>query len=287
VILVLRLGPYLELDYDRLIQFHLDQRNRVTPVCALDGSALHSFAISASRRNDAAFLFRHQLAESRTPCSAYVHYGYRNGLANAADVRRLTLDAFAGVAAFDPAGKEIRPGVWVGREVRIARGARILAPAYIGDYSRIRATAVITRGSALEHHVEVDYGAVVEDCNVLPFTYVGAALDMTHAVVGNRRVYHLPRNVEVEIADSKLLDAASEHAPLRVLAGMASLVTFLPRQIVRGIFPAQHREPPASLPAAVNAPSPALKAAAAREAADESAHSEFPNLMVARRYGNE
>lgn len=287
LILVQRLGPYLELDYDHLIQFHLDQRNRVTPVCGPDGSALHTFAISASRRNDAAFLFRHQLAQSRTPCSSYVHCGYRNGLANAADLRRLTQDAFRGIAALEPAGEEIRPGVWVGREVRIAHGARILAPAYIGAYGKIRSAAVITRGSALEHHVEVDYGAVVEDCSVLPYTYVGAGLDMTHAVVGNRRVYHLPRKTEVEIADSKLLDAASEHAPLRVLASMASLVTFLPRQMMRGIFPARHREQPASLPAAVNAPSPALKSAAAREAADESAHSEFPNLMVARRYGNE
>src|SRR5690348_11884101 len=61
LVLVQRMGPYLELDYDELIQFHLDQHGRVTRVVDETGKSLEAFVISASRRNDAAFLFRHQL----------------------------------------------------------------------------------------------------------------------------------------------------------------------------------------------------------------------------------
>ncbi len=288
LVLVLRLGPYLELDIEDLLQFHLDQRNRVTPVCDPAGGPLHAFAISASRRNDAAFLFRHQLEESRTPCNRYIFRGYINRLDGARDLRRLAVDAFTSAAALQPIGRELRPGVWAGEGVRIAAGARVLAPAYLGSYSKVRTRAVVTRYSVLEHHAEVDCGTVVEHSTLLPYTYVGAGLDLAHSVAGNRRVYNLRRNAEVQITDPKLVDAVPAHAPIRALASVVSLAAFLPRQFVRGIFPSSQREQPASLPAAVSAPSPALKSPAALEAAAESNNSQFPaNLMVARRYGNE
>ena len=287
VLLVMRLGPYLELDFDDLIQFHLDQRNRVTAVCDPEGAPLHTFAISASRRNDAAYLFRHQLEQFRSECQGYVFRGYSNLLQNAGDLRRLTQAAFHGEASFvKPVGRQLKPGVWAGEGARIARNARVLAPAYVGRYAKVRAKAVVTRGSALEHHAEADCGTVIEDSNILPFTRVGAGLDLTHAVVGSRHVFNIPREVEVEITDPALVSAASAHAPLRALTTMAALVTFLPRQIVRGMLPKQQAAPE-TLTAAVHAPSPALKAPKAREAA-ESARNEFPtNLIVARRYGNE
>ena len=101
--------------------------------------------------------------------------------------------------------RELKPGIWVGDGARIHRKARIVAPAFIGAYSKIRASALITRGSAIEHHAEVDCGTVVENSTVLPFTYVGAGLDVMHSVVGFRRLAHLVRKVEVEISDAKLV----------------------------------------------------------------------------------
>jgi hypothetical protein len=288
LVLVLRVGPYLEIPYDDLLQFHLDQRNRVTPVRSQDGASLHAFCISASRRNDAAFLFRHQLQESRTSCAPFVYRGYANPLRTGADLRRLTMDAFTGAAALPPVGHQARPGVWVGPGARIDRGARVLAPAYIGACAKIRPAAVVTRYSAVEHHCDVDCSTVVEDSNLMPFTYVGAGLDVAHALVGNHHLLHLHRNVEVEIADPRLLGTISPHAPLRLLSNAAALAAYLPRQILRGLFPSSQRKQPASLPAAVKAPSAALKSPAALQAAAQKNDSEFPtSFMVARRYGNE
>ncbi len=287
VLLVQHIGPYLELDYDAVVQFHLDEGNRVTPVCDESGAALGVFAVSGSRRNDAAFLFRHQLAELRSPCRGYQFTGHVNPLESAADLRRLTVDAFAGRVQMAPAGREIKPGVWVGEGARVHNEARLLAPAFVGSFARVRASAVVTRFSTVEHHAHVDCGTVVQDANVLPYCYVGAGLDVQHAVVGSRRVAHLKRAVEVEITDPKLVGSIPQQAPLRAIASAASLASFLPAQVLRSLFPSPRREQPASLPAAVQAPSAALRSPAAREAAHE-VHPQFhPNLMMARKYGND
>jgi hypothetical protein len=285
-LLVQRVGPYLEVDYDDVIAFHLDRRNRVTLVKDREGESLDIFCVSASRRNDAAYLFRHQLQESRTPSVAYRYTGHRNPMLSGADLRRLTIDAFEGTVEVHPSGRQIRPGVWVGEGSRIERGARVLAPAFIGSHAVVHPAAVVTRFSSVEHHAEVDCGTVVEDANVLPYTYIGAALDVAHAVVGNQRLLNLPRNVEIEIADPKLVRKLSEHAPIRVLAAIVAALGR--RRILRFCFPGLRPAAPASLTAAIQAPSAALKSEAALQAASPSSEAEFStNLMVARRYGNE
>src|SRR5438270_5629058 len=151
VILVIQAGAYAEIDYEGFIQFHLESHNRVT--CASDQDGLVGvFAISPSRRNDAAFLFRHNLQLCRTKSVPYLTSGYVNRLHNAADFRRLICDAFAEENGIRPVGRQLRPGVWVGAGAQIEAGARVLAPAYIGAGARVCKTAVVTRGSHVERN---------------------------------------------------------------------------------------------------------------------------------------
>lgn len=285
VVLALRLGPYAEIDFDHFVQFHLDSGARVT-AAVRDGAEFGVFAISASRRNDAAFLFRHRFTECRVPCTRYSFAGYGNALATAHDVRELARDGLLLRNDLRPAGREVKPGVWAAAGARIDRGARVLAPAFVGTRAVVRAQAVITRCSTVERYSEVDCGSVIEDASVLPFCYVGAGLDVSHAVAGFRRLSHLRRNVEVEFSDPRLLGMISFHAPVRALASAVSLAAFLPKQIFRGFFGKSRRERPADLPAAVQSPAAALQSPDLERSAERSA--EFPsNLAVARRYGNE
>ncbi len=286
IVLVLRVGAYTDLDFDEFIQFHLDQHSRVTTVCTPDGAPLDIAAIASSRRNDAAFLFRHRLRHFRTPASQYVFRGYVNRLLVLSDLRRLACDAFIFRAQIPPAGAEIRPGVWVAPGARVHRGARILAPAFIGAQAKVRAAAVVTRGSVIEHHAVVDCGTVVENSTILPYTCVGAGLDICHSVVGFRRVLHLRRGVETDIMDTRLIDTVSPQASLRALRQAVSLATFLPAQLVRGMLAKSHRKSPVQLPAAVQGPSPARTPAPGTLPPAEAA--EFPaSLVVARRYGDQ
>src|SRR5436305_3643226 len=80
LVLVIRLGAYTQLHYDHLIQFHLDQAARVTAVVDAHGVLLDRFVISASRRNDAAFLFRSELKQFRSGHTKYEYTGYCNRL---------------------------------------------------------------------------------------------------------------------------------------------------------------------------------------------------------------
>lgn len=288
LVVVWRLGAYAEIDVEALIQTHLDQHARVTEVCDARGEPLGIFVLCGSRRNDAAYLFRHQLRASRMPSCGYVFCGYNNRLRTAADLRELTMDALLLRNGIRPVGTEIRPGVWLGAGARVQRGARLVAPCYIGAYARVRSAAVITRGSSIEHHAEVDCGTVVEGSNVLPYSYVGAGLDVCYSIVGYRKIAPLRRKIEVEVTDPKLVGMASEYAPLRALSTMGSLLAFVPQQVVRGLMAKPASSPPAELPHAVNAPSAALRETTGRGGSASEAPAQFPaNMMVARRYGNE
>ena len=280
LVLVLRLGSYTELNFEHLIQFHLDNTARVTAVVDCHGELLDHFVISASRRNDAAYLFRSELKQFRSGYTKYGYTGYCNRLKTAAGLRQLAIDAFSGDNELVPAGKQLKPGVWVADGARIQRGARLLAPCFIGANAKIRAHAVVTRCSAVERETCVDFGTVVENATILPYTSVGAGLDIVHSVVGFRRIAHLVRAAEVEITDSKLVNTGSTAAPIRALSHALALATFLPKQLVHSLT--NDRKPkPASLPEAVRTPSSALKQTTA---ATERGEGEFDApFIIARR----
>jgi NDP-sugar pyrophosphorylase family protein len=292
IILVQRIGAYLEINFDDLVQFHLESKARVTPV--VDASApLDLFVISASRRNDAAFLFRHELKALRTESLPYVFNGYGNRLRNTADLRQLAREALYLESEIRPAGRQVRPGVWMGELARIERGARVVAPAYIGSRAKLRSAAVLTRGSTLEHHAEVDCGTVVEDASVLPFSYVGAGLDLSSSVVGFERVSHLRRAVEVEVPDGKLIGMLPESATRRAAGSLVALAAVL----ARGVLPLGSRRRSAVGQTLGGVPATTSPLAFGPEAGEKRRHdagsdvglgeTAKQDLMLVRRYGGQ
>jgi hypothetical protein len=79
----------------------------------------------------------------------------------------------------------------------------------------------------------------------------------------------------------------SEHAPVRVAAKAGALVGFLPVQVVRGLFGRKNREQAADLPSALKTPSAALREPGANSGGAHNSPEFAPNMVVARRYGNE
>jgi NDP-sugar pyrophosphorylase family protein len=285
LIVVLRLDSYVIVDYEKLVQFHLDHHSRLTQACDNQGEALDLFVISASRRNDAAFIFRNMLDHFRVPPDVFHLDGRQNRLRTIADFRRLALESFAGKNGIEPQGEQIKPGVWAAPGARIHREARIVAPAYIGAYARVRALAVITRGSVIERNSAIDCGTVIENSTVLPFSQVGAGLDVSFSVVGFRHIFHLQRQVDVEIADERLIAMASTSATVRALSDMLNLALYMPKALLSNLRE-KRREIPATLPEAIQVAPPSLSTAAV-EHQDRADRHFAPELMAARRYGNE
>ena len=287
LVIVLRVGPYAELDYEEFIQFHLEHHGHATVAVDARGYRLGIVAICASRRNDAAYLFRHNMEEFRVPCQQFMFKGYVNRLITPVDFRQLSVDGLLQRNQIHPVGTEIRPGVWAAKSARIHPRARIVAPAYVGEHAKLRASSVITRFTTVEHHAVVDCGSVIENTSVAPYTYVGAGLDLNYAIVGKNQVANLRRNVAVEIKDAKLLSTISPSAPRRALREVTELTAYLPKQVFRGMFAKSRRTMPNELPGAINTPSPALKEPALNPNGNMDS-SEFPSdFAVARRYGNE
>lgn len=288
MVILMGLGGYAEIDFENLVQFHLDQRARVTQVWT-GRQPLPIFCISASRRNDAAALFRSQLTRCRSECPRWEHTGYFNPLREARDLRQFAVDILTLKTETRPCGNEVRPGVWVERGAVIERGARVLAPAFIGAFARIRTHAVITRCSSIEHHAQVDCGTVTENSSVLPYCFVGAGLDVAHSLVGAGALANLRRDVTVEIVDPKLIGFVPAARGQRLLSVALEMATFLPKQMWQGMFgPSEPRQP--DLQTALHQTSPALGTAAGYQtpACETDAAEKFPsNLAVVRRYGHQ
>lgn len=287
LVVLVRLGVYAEIDFEQLVQFHLDRGSRVSQVSSW-GQSLDVFCISASRRNDAASLFRSQLNRCRSECPLMEHAGYINHLNDSRDLRQFAIDILTRKTQTCPAGEEFKPGVWISPGAMIEKGARLLAPSFVGSHARIRTGAVITRCASIEHHAEVDCGSVVENSSVLPYCYVGAGLDLAHSVAGMRQVANLRRDVTVEIPDPKLIDLVSATSGKKFLNSAAEFLAYLPRAAWASIF-ANGNPPQPDLNTALRKTSPALGNAAGYEtpACDTEAAHKFPEMVVARRYGHQ
>jgi hypothetical protein len=288
LVILVRLGAYAEVDFESMVQFHLDRHCRVSRAMQ-NGQQVEIFCISASRRNDAASLFRSRLTHCRSDCPLFENFGYLNLLADPLDLRQFAVDILMLRTETAPAGEQIRPGVWTAPKAQIEKGARILAPAFIGHYARIRSSAVITRCSSIEHHAQVDCGTVVENASLLPYSYIGAALELAHSVAGFSCIWNLRRDCVVRISDAKLLRHSVASSGNGLLASTAELITYLPKQFWRGIF-GPSPAPTPDLNSALRQTPPSLGTAAGYRApaCDSQAANEFPsNFVVARTHGNQ
>lgn len=286
-ILIVRLNAYLELNWEELLQHHRTHANKVTRV-ATDAGTEQNFLdvclVNSSRRNDAAFFLRSEMKQSRTTCAPYVvgrmEAEYVNLLQHEADLRKLASDALHRNCNMQPAGTELRPGIWAATDSQIDKRARLVAPVFIGSRARICPGAVVTRGSSIERHTVIGNKTVVENGTVLPYTNLGPGLDVSHSLVGERHVFNLQRNVCTPIQDPKLVGRIPASAGIRTLFSMAKLFIHIPGRIWRGVQGA--------------APVPAAESTVSYKQVFESAKPQpvevtkvSSELVVARRYGNQ
>jgi len=224
-ILLITLGAYSEFHVDDLMRFHIENACRVTNVS--DGQEPLGITLVESKcvANHNTPLRNRLTALVSCSCN-YEYTGFLNRLASPADYRQLVQDALAGHCDIKPIGKEIQPGIWIAECVRIPRSVRVLGPCYVGAHTRIRPGALICPGTALERQCEIDCGTIVENSTILPSTYLGPGLHVSHSLISGSRLIHLYRNLDVELGDTGLLGWTQNPASLRVLAALGSLFTF-------------------------------------------------------------
>lgn len=287
VLIFMRVGAYAEVGWKELIECHGRERlTRVTRVWNREWP-LDIFIVNGSRRNEGITLLRSRMQRSRSDCSRYAGAAYVNLMRDARDLRQLASDGLQQRCQLRPVGLEVRPGIWLGEDARVDKGARLVAPVYVGKRARVHAGAVVTRAASIEHHSVIDCGTVIENSTVLPYSRAGVGLDFAHTVLSGNRMFHLKRNAEVTIADKALLAQLSPSPVVRLAESAKALVGGVPQFFVGMI----RREPePTCAVVSTDATNAAARQYGAIHLAETDEHSPLPNLTdfaVARRYGNQ
>lgn len=200
-ILILRLGVYIECEFSTLFEQHRQNGEPVTRVFDQVGP-LDLWVVDPNRFDeDVDLLNALQTAET----ADFAVGGYVNRLHNAHDLRQLASDILSLRCRVRPHGIEVRPGLWIAEGAQIARSARLVAPAYIGKAVKVADDCLITRCSSVEANSHIDFGTAVEDSSILPETYVGIGLDLSHSVVEGSEIFNLQHNVRLRISDPVVL----------------------------------------------------------------------------------
>lgn len=200
-------NTYTETDLLDLFSFHRESRQRVTQTYDQQGP-LALWVVDCAKAEDVPL--QTWLRDPRSNAATrYFIREYVTRLQDTRHLRQLASDMLRGRCQTGPSGREIRPGVWIDEDVEIHRRARIVAPAYVGCGSKVRADALITRFSNVERDCCIDCGTVVEDSSILSGTTVGIWLDLCHAVASGNKLLNLERDVLVEISDPSVLRSTS------------------------------------------------------------------------------
>lgn len=203
-LLLLRVGPYVEIDLHELVRFHCQTASTLTQAYA-GQNALDMVLVDAGQLRAGEGSFRSQLSRMISRRRRYLFSGYMNKLVGAHDFRTFVQDALLGRTAIQPNGCEVQPGIWFGDGVRIDATSRIESPAYLGIGARVGASCIITGASSIERCSEIDGGTTIDRCCILPGTYVGMGLHVRNALVGGSRLYHLEHQLELQFSDPHLI----------------------------------------------------------------------------------
>ncbi len=210
-ILVIRVGAYIEFELGDLLQFYEQRREPVVRAHDAQGP-LDVWVMDTAQSCDDADM-RRLCSEKADP---HPVAGYVNRLRNWQDFRSLAMDMLLGRCAAKPRGHETESGLWLAEDTRVHRYAKVVAPAFIGVGTRVRASAVITRYSNVERHCDIGRGALVEDSAILPHTRIGDELHVRRAIVQENQFLDMRNNTMAILNDNRLLSSTLP-APRRAL----------------------------------------------------------------------
>ena len=264
-VLILRVGPYAEVDFNQLLKFHLSRRNCATSLANQSRQPLDILALDGARAEEAAVVIQRKMQWNWRPSETLISYGYFNPLRNGRDFRNLTEDVLTRRCAMIPKGREVRPGVWMGKNARLHSTVKVEGPVFIGEHAKLREGVVVRGCSCIEVHSEIDKGTIIDGSTVLPHTYMGKHLTLEQSVAGYSQIAQVEGNLTVHIADERLTKTISAPSLKTSFQPLRSGL-FLVKQTVSANLARMHssREPIQTLDAKEQPP---VKTALARAAA--------------------
>jgi carbonic anhydrase/acetyltransferase-like protein (isoleucine patch superfamily) len=205
-VFVIGVGAYLEFDVIGALKFHLTNGISLTQLENTD-APLDCWIVDSkwfrTAATDCTLPFRYgEFPGLPVPCQIS---GYVNRLEEARDLRRLVTDVFLSRCEIKPSGTEVKPGVWLDEGARVHRMTRLVAPVYVGRFTTVGPSAVVTRFSNLESNCQIGEGTIVDQSSVLQHTALGRGLDVSDSVINGNELVDLERNITIQIDDRNLV----------------------------------------------------------------------------------
>jgi len=128
------------------------------------------------------------------------------GLASISEYHQANLDAAAGrFGRLVLPGHEVEPGIYCARGARWNRDSIKGRGVFIGPYCKVDKSAEIRGHSVLSEQVIIDRNVTLDHSVVLPETYVGEHLDVSHCIIWGQHVINVRTGGTLSIVDSFLL----------------------------------------------------------------------------------
>jgi carbonic anhydrase/acetyltransferase-like protein (isoleucine patch superfamily) len=223
ILILGRISAYTDIDYTELLQYHAASESLLTQAYAGKESLDVAVVSAKLLRTANGAGYRSTLSSAIPQQKRFCYSGYVNWLRNVQDLHTLMQDALYQRCGLQPVGREVSPGVWLGESAVLDPTVLMSYPVYIGARSRVGSGCRVASASSIERDCHIDCGTTVRDSLVLPQTYIGLGLELSRAVAGPKVLFHVDRNVEVNIRDARLIGRTSRSLPF--LSSMASLIT--------------------------------------------------------------
>jgi NDP-sugar pyrophosphorylase family protein len=169
-----------------------DIDSQLLPALAAAGKPVHTFALEGYCNPLATFTDYQQLQRD------FLYSAWTQDLAGTAPIRYAAVD-----------GRNIAPGIWVGRNNIIHPAVRMAPPLCIGDNCLIGRDAELGPESVIDSNIIIDDEATVHHSTVLAYTYVGQLLHVGNRFVQRNVIIDAHSGQSTEIVDRFLLDEAN------------------------------------------------------------------------------
>lgn len=127
--------------------------------------------------------------------------------------------------------RELKPGVWVGLNAHVARGAELISPCWVGERAWIEAGATIGPNAVLEREVFIARGAEVSHSVIGPETLVGRFTEIRNSIAWGSTLINWQRDSCLKVPDEFLLCAREPQRARPVPERMPAPVHTLPAMV--------------------------------------------------------
>ena len=128
------------------------------------------------------------LLRRRQPIYGIEIFDYWTDVGNLKEYRQGVRDALDGRLKINIAGQQLYPGIYVGENTKISRGARLIAPCVIGRDCHIENKAVVGPYTTLAAKCQIGQGALVSNSILWGRVRVFRGVKLDNCIIGYRGV---------------------------------------------------------------------------------------------------